>query len=460
MSVSERIGAAVAETAAHSVPASTDRATRRALLDALGVMLAATTLAPEAAPYRARALLGGGGTARLLGGRTAEAAIAALANGALAHALDYGDTYDAGPAHPNAALVPALLALADADRSITFGRMLAAMAAASDLACRLSRAPARPYEKGGWYPPPLFGSVAAAAGCAALLGLRGAGVVAAMGLAMCGASFPGEIKHDPSSGLRAVREGFAARAAVEASLLAQAGARGFAAPLEGAGGFFALYGGGGWREEVLFDALGERFLGDEVSFKPWPSCRGTHPYIEAALTMGDGVDLAAVERIEAETGPVQMMLIEPHATKIAPDTAIGAKFSIPYTVACALVDGAVTLDSFAPARLADLRVRAVAAKVVERRNPDWSRAQAASGALTVVLETGERREVRVMQALGHPDRPLSEEALVAKFVDCAARATVALDERSALAVAALVLDGAPGQPAAAIMDACMNPLAG
>lgn len=452
--LSARLASAIVETMVGGVPEKSDRATRRALLDALGVMLAATGLAPEAAPYHRRALAAGGGVARLLGGGCADPSLAALANGALAHALDYGDTYDAGPAHPNAALVPALLALVDAVPGIRLQQLIRAMAAGSDLACRLSRAPARPYEDGGWYPPPLFGAVAAAAGCAALLGLGRQGVVAAMGLAMCGAAFPGEIKHDPASGLRAVREGFAARAAVDAALLAQAGAGSFAAPLEGPGGFFALYGGGGWRDDVLMEGLGARFLGAEVSFKPWPSCRGTHPYIEAALALRDGLDLTAIERIEAETGPVQAMLIAPHADKVAPSNAIGAKFSIPYTVACALVDGAVTLDSFAEGRLRATDLAAVAARVVDRPNPDWTRAEAASGGLTLVLTDGTRHERRVMQSLGHPDRPLSDAALVAKFVDCAGRSVHPLSRPQAEALAHLILDGPDALPARQLMDAC------
>ena len=454
IALSQRIGEAVAATAAMVLPSTTELATRRALLDALGVMLAATGLSSDSEPYRARALLDDAGPARLLGGGRSNPAHAALANGALAHALDYGDTYDAGPAHPNAALVPALLALCDADRSITFGRLTAAMAAGSDLACRLSRAPARPYEEGGWYPPPLFGSVAAAAACAALIGLDGVGVVTAMGLSLCQAAFPGAIKHDVASGLRGVREAFAARAAVEAALLAQAGARGFAQPLEGPGGFFAHYGGGGWDASILLDDLGESFLGDDVSFKPWPSCRGTHAYIEAALELRGGLDLAAIVRIEAETGPVQAMLTEPLEAKRSPDTAMGAKFSIPFTVAAALVDGAVTLDSFAADRLTDPRLLRLAATVIDVRNPAWTRAQAASGGLTVTLANGERRAWRVMQALGHPARPLSQAALVAKFVDCAHRARTPLATAQATAIADYVMEGAANTSAATLLDRC------
>jgi 2-methylcitrate dehydratase PrpD len=449
--ISRAIAAHVAGLRFDALPPATVHATRRALLDALGVMLGASGLGEDAGPYRAHALAAQG-PARLLGfAERSTPALAALANGALAHALDFGDTFDAGPAHPNAALVPALLALADADPAIDFATFLTAMAAGSDLACRLSLAPARAYEEGGWYPPPLVNLIATAAGCARLIGLDAGGIRDAMGLALVQGSFPSEIKYDGSSPLRGVREGFVARAAVEAALLASAGARGFAEPLEGKAGFFAVY-GGGVRADVLLDDLGERFLSDQVSFKPWPACRGTHPYIEAALALRTTIDLAAIERIEAETGPIQEMLIRPQPSKAAPDQPIHAKFSIPYTVAAALIDGEVTLASFAPGRIADMTTRALAVKVVERRNPDWTRAEAASGSLTFVMHDGTTHTHRVMQAAGHPDRPIDDSTLIAKFADCAACAAAPLARDDALTLAERILAFPPHASASSLLD--------
>lgn len=454
--ISARIATHFAELTHDALPEATRQATRRALLDAIGVTLGATGLGEDAAPYRRHAAAVPG-PSRLIGFTgSSTPALAALANGALAHQLDFGDTFDAGPAHPNAALVPALLALADARPELAFGEFLVAMAAGSDLACRLSIAAPRPYEEGGWYPPPLVNLIATAAACARFIGLDADAIRHAMGLALLQGSFPSEIKYDATSPIRGVREGLVARAAVEAAVLAEAGATAFAEPLEGRAGFFAIYGGGAPRDTLL-DGLGETFLGDQVSFKPWPACRGTHPYIEAALVLRERVDPARVVRIEAETGPIQEMLIRPQPVKAEPGRAIEAKFSIPYTVAAALIDGAVTLDSFAAARIADPATRALAHKVVERRNPDWGRSEAASGSLTMIFDDGTTVSHRVMLAAGHPDRPMDDESLVAKFVDCAAHAAQAIDADAARALAAHILTRLPGAPAHQIVDlpACM-----
>ena len=95
---------------------ATVRATCRAVLDAIGVMQAASGLAPEVRPFieLARAQRGVPESSVLGTALRTPAASAALANGAMAHALDYEDAFDAAPVHPNASLIPAVLALAQA----------------------------------------------------------------------------------------------------------------------------------------------------------------------------------------------------------------------------------------------------------------------------------------------------------------------------------------------------------
>ncbi len=442
MSLSETIAAHIAGFAPERLPEASSHATRRALLDALGVMLAASGLSDEARPVRTLAASeAGAGPSRLLGGALrVPVQSAAFANGALAHALDFGDTYDAGPAHPGAALVPALLALCDADPMIDRRRLISAMALGSDLTCRLSHTPVAPMEARGWYPPPLIGTLGAAAGCAHLLGLDARQTADAIGLAWCQVTFPAAIKYDAASHVRAIREAFAARAAVSGALLARGGVRGFAAPLEGAGGFFAVH-VGAYDEAPLRDDLGRILYGDRVSFKPWPSCRGTHAYIQAGLALRQrfAIDPGMIASIEVIIGPVQEMLVAPRATKIAPLTAIDAKFSIPFTLASALVHGTVDLDSFAPAARTDPAVLALAAKIVPRRHPDWTRAHAAAGGVVLTMADGRRHEMMVDQARGDPGQPMSDDDLIAKFVACATRAELPLGAEAASALAARIL---------------------
>ncbi len=115
MTLSTQVCEAIAGLDPAHLPAEAMEAARLALLDATGVMLAASGLSPETMPFRALAAATGGPCAVLGTASRTTAAMAALANGAMAHALDFEDAFDRAPGHPNASLVPALIALAQAE---------------------------------------------------------------------------------------------------------------------------------------------------------------------------------------------------------------------------------------------------------------------------------------------------------------------------------------------------------
>lgn len=424
--ISDAICAHVAGARFDGLSAATVKAAKRVLLDATGVMLGASGAAPEAAPFVELAAGQGAGPCAILGtGRTASAPLAALANGALAHALDYEDAFDLAPGHPNASLVPALIALAQAEGGINGRCFLTALAVGGDLACRIGLAVGTALDPGGWYPPPIVAAFGAVAGAANLLGLGPGGVRDALSLMLCQTTMPGEIKHSARTELRAVREAFPAQAAVTSALLARSGVKGFEEPLEGRGGFFALFTRGDYDAAPLLGELGTRWWIEQLTFKPWPSCRGTHAAIDLALALRAEHGLSPDDIAEVHVGidSLQRMLIEPLARKQAPATAIDAKFSIPFCVAVALVRGAVDLDSFGDDSLRDPVVMAMAARVQKSMTaPTWQRG--GGGALEIVLRDGRRLAGEVDNALGCPQRPLSDAVLSAKFLDCASRAAV------------------------------------
>jgi 2-methylcitrate dehydratase PrpD len=254
------IAAHVAEFRVEAMPVSTLHAAKRALLDGIGVMLGASGLSPEIAPFVDYASSAGRGTAPILGhGIRTDVAMAAFANGAMAHALDFEDAFDAAPCHPDASLLPAVLAIAESDRPVSGRDLLAAIAIGCDLVCRLGLSLRREMEAGGWYPPPILGAFGAAAAAARLRRLSPEQVRDTLSLTLCQATMPGEIKYSRDTVIRAVREAFPAQAAVQSSALAARGVRGFEAPLEGKAGFFQLYAEGHYDPSVMRDGLGEHF---------------------------------------------------------------------------------------------------------------------------------------------------------------------------------------------------------
>lgn len=438
--LSRRIAEHVVATEFATLPPATVAATKRSLLDGLGVMLAATTLGEGTGAFAELAIAAGNGPAALIGrGRRAPMVMAALANGALAHAIDFEDGHDGAPVHPNAVQIPAALALAEA-RGASGRELLTALAIGCDLTCRLGLCLTSDPARLGWYPPPLLGAFGAVAACAKLLRLDARQLADAMSLLLCSTTCSGEIKYSPKSQIRAVRDAFPAQAALQAALLAQSGVSGFDAPLEGKAGLFALYAQGGYDPATLLDGLGERFEGERLTMKAWPSCRGTHAFIEAALSIREepGFALDRIAEIVMSGHPVMRMLDEPHEAKRAPTTAIDAKFSAPFTTATALIDGAVALASFSEAALSRPELLQLARKTRFRVLEGLSPGAIAHGALRVRLADGRAFERVVAEPLGSPAHPLSPARLNAKFRECAGQAAVPLSAAACDDVIALI----------------------
>jgi 2-methylcitrate dehydratase PrpD len=441
--LSDAIAEHVASLSYDALSPAARHAARRALLDATGVMLAASGLSPEVEPFiRLARSTGRGGPCTLLGcGDRVQAPQAAFANGAMAHALDFEDAFDRAPVHPNAASIPAAIALAQAHGPIPGRELVTAVALGCDLACRVGLSLRQRLEDGGWYPPILLGGIGAAATAARLLGSTPAQVRDSLSLALCQITAPGEIKHSAGSVIRAVREAFPAQAAVVSALLARAGVAGFEQPLEGADAFYRLYAGGRYEAADVLAGLGEINLIEQLSFKPWPCCRGTHAYIQIALELAreHGFTAADVTAVAVDTGPIQAMLVEPLARKQAPQTAIDAKFSIPFTLAVALVRGRVALEDFAAEARADPNVLALARRVTPTSNRDWGTQHATHGALSIELVDGRVLSGATAEPLGSPARPMSDADLIGKFVDCCAHAARPLSAGEAEAAAARIL---------------------
>jgi 2-methylcitrate dehydratase PrpD len=178
-----------------------------------------------------------------------------------------------------------------------------------------------------------------------------------------------ELKRSPKSDLRAVREAFAARAAVEAVLLARAGVEAVEAPLEGPSGLFAMLSGKPPKAQA-FATIGAVFFGPDVGVKRWPSCRGTHSAVLAAQAFrGKGIAGPDIAAVSVQVGPPNDMLFVPRAQRIAPQTAIDGKFSIPFVFASVMEAGDLSLSSFAPGQLRAPEILALAERVTMSAEP-------------------------------------------------------------------------------------------
>jgi 2-methylcitrate dehydratase PrpD len=167
--------------------------------------------------------------------------------------------------------------------------------------------------------------------------------------------------HDPyaeGAPSRNFTAGFSAQVGVTAALTAAAGLRGSLAAVEAVYDPFEDLLADGFASQ--FDSLGEEWVLTESYSKPYPSCRYTHPPLDALREAVDGedVDPHAVDRIVVHT--FENATDMDHAD---PETMTSAKFSTPYVLARYLRDGKVDLDSFGPEAIADRAVGDLAERV-------------------------------------------------------------------------------------------------
>jgi 2-methylcitrate dehydratase PrpD len=420
--LSDRLAAFVVQTGFADLPDRTVEMTKQCLLDAIGVSLAASGLGEGCQAFVDLALTQGGKPACTVFGMPHRLPVeaAAFVNGAMAHAMDYEDAHDGMLLHPNAPTIPAALAIAEATGGMSGKDLIASLAIGCDVAVRLAQGLRASLADFGWYPPPILAAFGATAAAAKLLRLNASQVRDAFSLTLCQATCSGEIKYSPNSVVRAIRDAFGARAGVSAALLAARGVTGFDAPFEGRAGFYAMFARGQYDPAAVLQDLGRRFEIENISFKPWPSCRGTHSAIEAAIDLRDrhGINPDNIVSVNLRGGPILGMLDEPHASKRRPATAIDAKFSLPFTTGTALVYGRVALDNFLPHSLSDPRVLRVAETVELDIDPALPENDIRCE-VQVTDRFGATHAQTVQVPLGSPSKPLSQSRLIDKFIDCA-----------------------------------------
>lgn len=349
---------------------------------------------------------------------------AAWVNGMMSHARDYDDTHDAAVLHAGVSVIPAAVAAAEINPEATGADLLAGVAAGLELICRLGVATTVGIIESGFIYTSLFGHFAATAAAARVMRLSAAETVNALGVAYSQAAGTHQVTRDAALTKR-IQPGFAAKTALISVAMTRAGIRGAQRTFEGADGLFRTYLGGRYDPNVLRDGLGRRFEFPNLSYKPYPCCRFNHTAIDAALEIRRRVD-GDPSRIRSIRAGVNWQSHEavctPPEMRRAPKTIVQAQFSLPYTVATALVKGTVGLAAFTDEGLRDPAVLAVAGTVrtevdadIER---DWGRSVSPT---RLVVETDAGLiEARVDRPRGNVEVPMSVEDFERKMADCLA----------------------------------------
>jgi 2-methylcitrate dehydratase PrpD len=388
-------------------------------LDTLGSCLASSTMDFGRAVVRTAESLGGAPRSSVIGTPVRVAAAnAVLANGTLAHGLDFDDTREEAIVHTGCVAVTTALAVAEAEEA-SGSAALAATVAGVEVMCRVGLAVPGRFHARHFHPTALAGSFGAAAAAGELLGLTDAELARAFGI--CGSQAGGIIEYlEDGSWTKRLHPGWAAHAGVVAAMLAGAGFTGPERVLEGPHGLYAAFAGG--HEEArlrdLLDSLGREWEVARLTHKPYPCGSIAHPYMDCALRLRQRHSIRPDEvvevRCETAAGPVPR-LWEPLAAKHRPPTGYAAKFSLPYLIAVILVRGGAGLADFTDAAVRDEAVLRVAAKVGYDIDPTIDYPRRFVGRVKIRLADGRVVEERQEHPRGGPDSPLTRDELVAKF---------------------------------------------
>jgi len=416
MTLARTLGDFAAGAALRDVPERVRETVRLLLLDVAGLCVAARKTDYVAATL---ASVASQGTSTVIGhARALGPYDAALVNGTAAHGEDYDDTFEGGPVHAGAVVVPAVLAIAE-HRALDGAAVVRGIAVGTEIMCRMSLVAPQATHKACFHPTAVFGAPAAAAAVGAAIGLDGGRIAHA--IATSGSLAAGIIEYlADGSWTKRLHAGSAAQSGIRAALLAEGGFIGPATVLEGHHGFYKAFAPSKAPDFApLVDGLGTRWVTETIAFKPYACGTMTQPYIDCAIALaGQGVRAQDITAIECEVGEGTVhRLWEPLADKQRPPNGYAGKFSTPYCIAVGFIDGRAGLGQFTDERAADPDVRALAGKVSFKIDPSNPYPREFTGHIKATLRDGSVRELRRGHMRGGAHAPLTAGEILAKFRD-------------------------------------------
>lgn len=417
MSLSRELAKFALDLKYEAIPEPARREAKRFLLDSLGCALAALDLPDMQAAYRYIRALGGRRQATIIGyGTRTNLPNAALMDSLLIRALDYNDIYwKQDPSHPSD-LIPAALAPAEY-RGLSGKDLIVGIILAYELEMRMCLAAHPGIREVGWHHASLTQFVSPLV-AGRMLGLNEDQLVAAVGISGSSHFTLGGVVAGRLTNMKNTADPLAVEAGVRAAMLAAEGYTGPEEVFEGKEGLFQVISNVKWDPQAILAGLGERFLITECGYKAFPTEALTHQPITAALEL--------VKEHKLEPQKVKEVLVQTTTrgadilsdpSKYRPTTKETADHSLPYCIAVAIAKGNVLPGDFTEEALKDPhvlellpKIKVVADPEIDRLFPGVKRA-----VVTITMNDGKSYRRQEDHAKGEPERPLSDEELLAKF---------------------------------------------
>ena len=413
--IAEVLAGKIAALRADTLPPAVRRKCEELLIDVVGLCV---TVRNEDYVKAAIAAWDDEGACTAIGhARTMSAAGAAFVNGTAIHGEDFDDTFEGGPVHAGAVIVPAVLAACERHKPDGPSALLG-IAVGVETMCRLSTVAPTLTHKAGFHPTAVFGAMGAAAGVGAALGLTARQLVDALGTV--GSMASGIIEYlAEGAWTKRLHPGWAAQSGLRSALLGRAGFIGPRTVFEGVHGFFHGFAN---TTKGDYDAItgdfGERWVTETLAFKPYPCGTMTHPYIDCARRLAaKGIKGSEIKEMVCEVGEGTVhRLWEPLAAKQKPANGYAGKFSTPYCIAAGFVRGNVGLGDFADDAVRDPAVVELAGKVRYQIDPNNPYPKNFTGHIRAVLADGSVVEERQPHMRGGAREPLTRADIDEKFL--------------------------------------------
>jgi len=420
MSATREIATFIYEADIRQFPGEAVQLAKRSILDCMGVTLAGSVEPAGKIIVEFVRESGGKPQATVINsGFKTSASLAALANGTMAHALDYDDVFATGGGHSSVTIVPLVFALGEIVGA-SGSKILEAYLAGFEVGARISDAIEPSHSEKGWHPTATVNALRGTAAGAKLLGLTVDQIEVAFGLA---ASLAGGLRFNIGTMTKPLHAGNAARNGIMACLLA---AKGFSAEpgvLEQSPyGFCEVFGGG---EKPALDklttGLGKQFqiISPGMGIKKYPCVAGIHSAIDAILMLTEQHSLTA-GMVESIACGVRKMRPQTLRSK-EPKTPLEGKFNLAYGLARALLDRELGLQQFTQQKVDDPAVIELMRKIHIDVDPELVKEQAGKNAVIVAVRLTDGRVVsqRVDKARGTSKYPLTDEEVQRKYRQCA-----------------------------------------
>ncbi|MDR1573588.1 MAG: MmgE/PrpD family protein [Clostridiales Family XIII bacterium] len=434
-SISEQIAAYYEGADQDAIPADVVYHAKECVLDYLGCAIGGASLESTQIVKKSLIPKDCTGPCSVVLNETAPAEKAAFINAAAAHGLEMDDSNPHMGGHPAAPIISAALAIAE-ERDASGLDFLRAVIWGYDLMARVALAavPDTCFER-GWHPTAIFGIFGATVAASILRKMNAQQIVNALGVA--GGFAAGNLEcYADNSLTKRLNPGHAAYGAVTASSLAECGYVGPRWIFEGSCGFLHAYSDNAAPARMLESLDYSEYPLLYTAFKPYASCRYTHSPIDSTLKIRNthGVKPEDVEKIVVDVVSMAVRaVVEPKELKYNPNNIAGAQFSLPYTVACAMLFGAVSVEQFTEELLCDKALKAMMDKVEMLHTGKMDKYLPLVFAANVTVRTKDGKEYTELttSAKGDPETPVTAEELKEKFLSLA---KINTDEAHALRI--------------------------